>query len=35
VAHSFFQIGQNNLEEETRQEISDETPAIRAEEAPI
>jgi hypothetical protein len=32
--HSFFRIDQNDLEEESRQEISEETTAIRAEEAP-
>ena len=32
--HSFFRINQNDLEEGSRQEISEETSAIRAEEAP-
>ncbi len=32
--NSFFQAGKNDLEEESRQEISEETSAIKAEEAP-
>jgi hypothetical protein len=35
LAHSFFRINRNNLEEESRQEISDETSAMRAVEAPL
>ena len=34
LAHSFFRINQNDLEEGTPQEISEETTAIKAEEAP-
>ena len=33
LANSFFRINQNDLEEGSRQEISDEIPAIPAEEA--
>jgi len=35
LAHSFFRINRNNLEEESRQEIGDETSAMRAVEAPL
>jgi hypothetical protein len=34
LAHSFFRINQSDLEEETRQEISEEASAI-PEEAPL
>jgi hypothetical protein len=34
LANSFFRIDQNDQEEDLRQEISDDTPAIRAENAP-
>jgi hypothetical protein len=34
LANSFFRIDQNDQEEDLRQKISDDTPAIQAENAP-